>query len=211
MYAYVPYARSIDVSPSGTVYVASYSFDGIDGELKMMTRVWAIIDRNGDGVAEQTIPVTEPLWVPNGIAYLNGDLFVALIDRVLVYRNIEADLTAPHVAEVVIAPGTLPTSTWHGWRYMRAGPDGRLYLAIGSPCNVPCDQDCECARADLHPLYGTLLRFNADGSGLEVVARGVRNSVGMTFHQTTGDLWFTGALVAVVRVSLRSCVHFVCL
>jgi glucose/arabinose dehydrogenase len=181
------------VSPSGVIYVASYSFDGIDGKLKQMTSVWAIVDQNADGVPEQVLPVTEPLWVPNGIAFLNGDLYVALIDRVLRFRDIEANLSAPHAWEYAVPPGVLPTSTWHGWRYMRAGPDGRLYLAVGSPCNVPCDADCDCARSDLFPLYGTIVRFNADGSGLEVVARGLRNSVGMDFHPVTGDLWFTGA------------------
>lgn len=130
--------------------------------------------------------------MPNGIAFHNGTLYVALIDRILSYPNIEADLTNPPAPVTVVGPGVLPTSTWHGWRYLRVGPrDHKLYLAVGSACNVPCDDDCECANAAVHPLYGTLQRMNLDGSDMTTVARGIRNSVGFTFHPTTGDLWFT--------------------
>jgi glucose/arabinose dehydrogenase len=123
--------------------VSSYSFAGIDGDTKSFTKIWAVRDSNGDGVADFVGPVTGDLWVPNGIAIINGDLYVALIDQILRYRNVEHDLSVVGTPEVFLAAGTMPNSTWHGWRYMRAGPDGGLYLAIGSPCNVPCDQDCE--------------------------------------------------------------------
>ncbi len=76
----------------------------------------------------------------------------------------------------------LPNNKWHGWRYLGFGPDGKLYVPVGAPCNV-CDRDSED--------YATILRMNADGSGREVVARGVRNSVGFTWHPRTRALWFT--------------------
>lgn len=191
VYANIPFARSLAVSPSGVIYVSSYSFEGIDGPTKQLTKVWAIVDNDGDLVPDLVTPVTGDLWVPNGIAIVNGNLYVALVDQVLVYRNVERNFSAPGVGEVVLAPGFLPTSTWHGWRYMTAGPDGCLYIAIGSPCNVPGDQDPECADSVKHPLYGTIVRFDPVARTTITVAHGIRNSVGITFHPKTGDMWFT--------------------
>jgi glucose/arabinose dehydrogenase len=77
----------------------------------------------------------------------------------------------------------LPDQSWHGWRYAQFGPDGKLYVAVGSPCNI--------CRVD--GLKGTIIRLNPDGSGLEVFASGIRNSVGLAFHPLSGELYFSDA------------------
>ena len=75
-------------------------------------------------------------------------------------------------------PGDVP----HGWKFIKFGPDGKLYVPVGAPCNI-CEPDPE--------KYAQILRINLDGSGMEIVARGVRNTVGFDFHPKTKELWFT--------------------
>lgn len=81
-----------------------------------------------------------------------------------------------------VVRGDLPRETWHGQKFIAFGPDGRLYVPVGAPCNV-------CEKSD--PRYASLLAMNPDGSGLEVYARGIRNTVGFDWHPETGELWFT--------------------
>jgi glucose/arabinose dehydrogenase len=116
--------------------------------------------------------------MPNGIAFHNGDLYVAENHRITRYRNIESNLRAVPDAETVV--DDLPTERHHGWRYIAFGPDGKLYVSIGAPCNV-CERDG----------FANIIRMNADGSDREVFARGIRNSVGLTWHPDNGELWFT--------------------
>ena len=116
--------------------------------------------------------------MPNGIAFHHGDLYVAENHRITRYTDIESQLDAIPQPEIVI--DTLSTERHHGWRYIDFGPDGKLYIALGAPCNV-CERDG----------FANISRMNADGSDQEVVAYGVRNSVGFTWHPDTGELWFT--------------------
>ena len=115
---------------------------------------------------------------PNGVAFHNGSLYVAEIDRILRYDGIEGNLDSPPEAVEV---ARLPYYILHGWRYIAFGPDEKLYVAMGADCNV-----CE----PVDELNGTIIRMNADGSEREVFARGVRNSVGMDWS-ASGELWFT--------------------
>ncbi|MEO1204014.1 MAG: PQQ-dependent sugar dehydrogenase, partial [Pseudomonadota bacterium] len=110
--------------------------------------------------------------------YHDGDLYVAEIDRVLRYADIDNRLENPPTPDVL--PIDLPDKRHHGWRYIAFGPDGKLYISIGAPCNV-CEEDG----------FAVIERMNVDGSGREVVARGVRNSVGLAWHPDTEELWFT--------------------
>jgi len=168
VYAHVPNARSLALGYNGVVFVSN----------RRESSVYAIVP-SGDA-NPQVIEIAKDLDMPNGIAFHNADLYVAEVDRILVYRNIMASLTqlpAPEVLQV-----QLPDERHHGWRYIGFGPDGKLYVSIGAPCNI-CDRDAEG--------FGQIWRMNADGSNPEVYARGVRNSVGFTWHPDTGDLWFT--------------------
>ncbi|GAB6067361.1 sorbosone dehydrogenase family protein [Methylothermus subterraneus] len=166
----VPDARSLALGEDGTVYVGS----------RTAGKVYALRDEDGDGLAERRYVIAEGLTMPNGVAVFQGDLYVAEVSRILRFKAIGRHLAEPPKAEVVI--DTLPSDLWHGWKYLKVGPDGKLYFNVGAPCNVCLPKD---------ELYATLARVNPDGSGLEVFARGVRNSVGFDWHPKTRALWFT--------------------
>jgi glucose/arabinose dehydrogenase len=119
------------------------------------------------------------LQMPVGVDYFAGDLYVAEISRVLVYKNILQQLAEPQ-QEVI--RDDLPTDTWHGWKFIKVGPDERLYVPVGAPCNV-------CLRSDAR--YASILRMDLDGGNLEVFAHGVRNTVGFDWHPDDRVLWFT--------------------
>lgn len=162
----VPNARSLTLGDNGTVFVATRR----DG------RIYAVVtEADGERV---TKTLASKLKVPNGIAFHDGDLYVAENHRIVRYPDIEHRLD--DVPQAVVVVDDLPTESHHGWRYIDFGPDGKLYLSIGAPCNV-----CE------RPGFANITRMNPDGSGREIIAYGVRNSVGFTWHPDTGRLWFT--------------------
>jgi glucose/arabinose dehydrogenase len=170
VFARVPDARSLSVAPDGTVFVGNR-----DGNAIHVLR-----DRDQDGWAEVAKRLIGGLDTPNGVAFKDGALYVAEISRVLRFDRVLERLDDPP-APVVVANG-LPNDRHHGWKFIRFGPDGRLFVPVGAPCNV-------CLRPD--PRYASILRMRADGSGFEVFASGVRNTVGFDWHPTTGELWFT--------------------
>ncbi|MBI1319343.1 MAG: sorbosone dehydrogenase family protein [Candidatus Hydrogenedens sp.] len=165
-------ARSLAVSPKGTVFIGTRGAD----------HFYAVEDKDGDHVAETVHTLGSGLNSPNGMVFHDGALYVAEISRILKYNDIENHLDALPEPEVVI--DTLPTEEHHGWKYMAMGPDGKLYFNIGAPCNL-CNKEEEDER------FATISRVNTDGSDFEIVARGVRNSVGITWDPTTGQMWFT--------------------
>ncbi len=165
-------ARSMTLSPGGTLFIGTRA-QGEDGN------VYAVVDTDGDLKGDQTYTIATELNTPNGVAFRDGSLYVAEINRILRYDDIESNLANP--PEPVVVYDQLPTDRWHGWKYIAFGPDGKLYVPVGAPCNV-CDRE---------EPYATILRMNPDGTGLEVYARGVRNTVGFTWHPETEDLWFT--------------------
>ncbi|HWR25731.1 MAG TPA: PQQ-dependent sugar dehydrogenase, partial [Methanosarcina sp.] len=165
-------ARSMTLSPNGTLFVGS----------RDTGKVYAVLDRNNDSKAENVLVLAEGLNSPNGVAFRNGSLYVAEISRVLRYDDIEARLNNP--PEPVVVNNNFSSDSWHGWKYIKFGPDGKLYVPVGMPCNV-CNKEGEDER------YGTIMRMEPDGSQLEIFARGVRNSVGFAWHPETGELWFT--------------------
>ncbi|MGI9270981.1 MAG: PQQ-dependent sugar dehydrogenase [Woeseiaceae bacterium] len=166
VYADVPNARSLALGDNGTVFVANRREDS----------VYAIVA--GDAGSVEVIEVASGLSTPNGIAFFAGDLYVAEIDQVMRYSDVESRLRNMPDAELLRIE--LPSEKHHGWRYIGFGPDGKLYISIGAPCNV-------CEREG----YGQIIRMNPDGSNREVVATGVRNSVGFTWHPDNEELWFT--------------------
>lgn len=165
----VPGARSMALGPNGTLFVGT-----------RVGKVYAIVDRNRNNRADEVITVARGLRMPNGVAFRGGALYVGEVSRVLRYDNIEARLSNPPTP--VVVNDTFPGDRHHGWKFIRFGPDGQLYVPVGAPCNV-------CERSDGH--YALIMRMNPDGTGLEVFARGVRNTVGFDWHPETKTLWFT--------------------
>ncbi|MEO7477702.1 MAG: PQQ-dependent sugar dehydrogenase [Lysobacteraceae bacterium] len=140
--------------------------------------MYALRDDNHDGRADSVRVIASGLRVPLGVAFRNGALYVSAIDRILRYDAIESKLDAPPTPVVIV--NDLPHDGHHGGRYLAFGPDGKLYVPIGAPCNV-CDR----------PGYAKLTRMNADGSAREDVALGIRNTVGFAWDPLTQHLWFT--------------------
>jgi glucose/arabinose dehydrogenase len=117
--------------------------------------------------------------MPNGVAFKNGDLFVAEVKRIIKFPKIEEHLEDS--SEPIVINDQFPNESSHGWRYIAFGPDGKLYIPIGSPCNI-CESD---------EIFASITIINDDGSDLEIYAHGIRNSVGLTWHPETKELWFT--------------------
>jgi len=168
--ANVPGARSMALGDSGTLFVGTRSAG----------RVYALADRNRDYRVDTVYTVARGLNMPNGVAFRDGSLYVAEVHRVLRFDSIETRLPDP--PNPVIVRDDFPTDQHHGWKFIRFGPDGRLYVPIGAPCNI-------CESAD--PRYASITRMNRDGSKFEVFASGIRNTVGFDWNPANGDLWFT--------------------
>jgi glucose/arabinose dehydrogenase len=166
----VPNARQMAAGPPGIVFVGSRS----EG------KVYAVVDRDGDHRAEQVHVLARGLNQPSGLAFRDGALYVAEVNRILRYRDVARDLARPAKAEIV--SDAFPSDAHHGWKFIAFGPDGRLYVPVGAPCNA-------CLPPG--PLHATIARLDVAGGRPEVVARGVRNSVGFDFQPETGELWFT--------------------
>lgn len=157
-------ARGLREGSQGTIFVSTLFTGG--GKIHAIT-------------GGKTKEIATDLFLPNGIEYRDGSLYVATPKEILRYDNIEASLDNPPNPVTIFddMPGVIP----HGWKFIKFGPDGKLYVPVGTPCNI-CEED---------PDYAKIFRINADGTGKEDVALGVRNTVGFDFDPRTGDLWFT--------------------
>ncbi len=161
----VPNARSLAMGAQGTLFVGT----------RTEGKVYALQTRESGEKVVHTI--ASDLNMPNGVAFHEGDLYVAEVSRILRFDDIESSLASPPAPQIIDG---FPTDRHHGWKYIAFGPDGKLYVPIGAPCNI-CDEQG----------YAVIIRMNADGSAREVFARGVRNTVGFTWHPGTGEMWFT--------------------
>jgi glucose/arabinose dehydrogenase len=169
VYAEVEGARSMVMSPSGTLFVGT----------QRSGMVYAVKDTDGDHKADKKWTIASGMNNPNGVAVKNGALYVAEISKVTKFSDIEKNLANPGKGDVLY--DKFPTVWAHGWKYIAFGPDGKLYVPVGVPCNI-------CEPTGLH---GAIYRMNDDGTGLEKYVSGIRNSVGFTWHPITKDLWFT--------------------
>lgn len=164
----VPNARAMALGGHGTLFVGS----------RRAGKVYAVKIR--DNKAIETLTIASGLDMPVGVAFRSGALYVSDVSRILRFDNIESRLGKP--PPPVIVSDRFPSDTHHGWKFIAFGPDGMLYVPVGAPCNI-CDPDPN--------RYANIMRLKADGSGLEVFARGVRNSVGFDWHPESKELWFT--------------------
>ena len=163
-------ARSLCLSPNGTLYVGNRDKD----------KVYALRDEDGDNIAEKKYTIYSGGKSPNGVAFKDGDLYIAEISRILKFEDIETKLSNP--GQPIVVYDKYPKEEHHGWKYIAFGPDGKLYVPVGAPCNI-----CESKE----PIFNSITRINTDGSGMEIVQRGIRNTVGFTWHSDTKELWFT--------------------
>lgn len=162
-------ARELALGDRGTVFVGSSGAG----------KVYALTGSHGAGVADRVRVIASGLRNPIGVAFHAGNLYVSAVSRIFVLRDIEDHLDAPPPPELVT--DKLPGESHHGGRFLAFGPDGKLYVPIGAPCNI-----CDPA-----PDHGKIIRMNADGSDWQDVALGVRNSVGFDWQPGSGRLWFT--------------------
>ena len=171
-------ARSMTVSPSGTVFVGNRKSDN----------VFALIDENNDGKVDKKYLITDKLKnMPNGVAFHEGDLYVAEVNKIWVFKDIEnklklIDENGFYPEDPILITDDFPSDKHHGWKYIAIGPDNKLYVPVGAPCNI-CESRDE--------IYSTITRMDLDGSNREIYARGVRNTVGFTWNKETGEMWFT--------------------
>lgn len=185
----IPLER-INLPDGFNIMIAAYDIEnprqmafGSDGTLFIGTRtadnVYALRDEDGDYRYETKYTIAEDLNSPNGVAFKDGDLYVAEIGRIIKFTDVLSNLKNDMSYSVVT--DSYPEDTHHGWKYIAFGPDDKLYVPVGAPCNI-CEPD---------PTYASITRINSDGTGFEVVQHGIRNSVGFTWHPETNDLWFT--------------------
>lgn len=166
--ARVPNARAMTWGAQGTLFVGS-----------QQGNVYALTFPAGGGAA-QVRAVASGLRQPVGVAFHDGSLYVSAVNRIVRLPDIERHLADPPAP--VVVTDRFPTDAGHGWKYIAFGPDGKLYVPVGAPCNV-CEPDPD--------RYANIGRMNPDGSGYEVIARGIRNTVGFDWDPRTRDLWFT--------------------
>lgn len=169
VYAEVPDVRSLCVSPNGTVFAGTRN-----------DKVFAIPDKNNDGKADSVYQIASGLQASNGVAFKDGSLYIGASSTIYKMDNIESTLANPPKPVAVYTQ--FPSDAHHGLRYIAFGPDGKLYVGVGAPCNV-------CVPSK--PVYGTICRLNPDGTGFEIFASGIRNSVGFDWDPNTHQIWFT--------------------
>lgn len=171
VFARVPNARAMALGKQ-TLFVGSRSSGKVHA-----------LRLRGEGAnlaVERVSVVAANLDMPTGVAFRDGSLYVADVSRILRYDAIESRLDSPPAP--VVVTDRLPAETHHGWKFIAFGPDGKLYVPVGGPCNV-CERDPD--------RYALIHRMAPDGSHVEVFARGVRNSVGFDWHPATKEFWFT--------------------
>lgn len=166
----VPGARSLTLGDNGTIFVGT----------RENGKVYAIIADKTAPYHTKVMTLAEDLNSPNGVAFYKGDLYVAEINRLIRFDDIEKRLTNP--PEPVVIKDDFPSEAMHGWRYLGVNPDGKLYITIGMPCNV-------CLQSDQR--FGTIMRMDLDGNNAEIFARGIRNSEGLDWDPIDRKLWFT--------------------
>jgi glucose/arabinose dehydrogenase len=159
-------ARSLAEGDKGTVFVGS----------RLVGNVYAITNKDGKRTVKT---LASGLYRPNGVAFKNGTLYIAELSKVSRIDNVEDNLDNPPKPTVIY--DNLPKDEAHGWKFIAIGPDNKLYVPVGQPGNnVLHDDD-----------HGQIRRMNLDGSGAEVIARGVRNTVGFDWNPETRQLYFT--------------------
>ena len=159
-------ARSLARGDKGTIFVST----------RLLDKIYAITEKNGK---REVKSLFSGLFRPNGIAFRNGTLYIAELNKISKVEKIEDNLDNP--PKPVVIYDDLPSDEPHGWKYLTVGPDNKLYFQVGAPCNI-------CMPSERH---AQIRRINLDGSGAEIIARGIRQVVGMDFDPTSKQLYFS--------------------
>jgi glucose/arabinose dehydrogenase len=159
-------ARSLARGDKGTIFVST----------RLLDKIYAITEKNGK---REVKSLFSGLLRPNGVAFRNGTLYIAELNKISKVEKIEDNLDNP--PKPVVIYDDLPSDEAHGWKYLTIGPDNKLYFQVGAPCNI-------CMPSERH---AQIRRINLDGSGAEVIARGIRQIVGMDFDPTSKQLYFS--------------------
>jgi len=159
-------ARSLRISDKGTVFVST----------RLLDKIYAVVDKDGK---REVKTLVSGLYRPNGIALHDGTLYIAELNKISKIDNVEVQLDS--LPKPTLIYDDLPSDEPHGWKFLTVGPDNKLYFNIGAPCNI-------CMPS---PAHAQIRRINLDGSGAEVVARGIRQIVGMDWHPVLKQLYFT--------------------
>jgi glucose/arabinose dehydrogenase len=168
VYAEVPNARSMCLSPNGTLFVGTKE-----------NKVYAVTDENHDGKADKVYEIASGLNAPNGVAFRDGSLYIGTISIIYRLDSIESKLDNP--PKPVSVYDKYPTAKHHGNKFIAFGPDGKLYAPIGAPCNI-CDSP---------KPYASITNINPNGTDFQIYATGVRDCVGFDWNPITKQLWFT--------------------
>lgn len=163
-------ARSLALGAQGTVFVGTRN----EGN------VYALPGAADGKRAQRVVTLASGLRLPNGVAFKDGALYVAEVNRIIRFDDIENWLDNPPAPAVINE--SFPGGTHHGWKFIRFGPDGMLYVPVGAPCNSCLEED---------PRFASIMRMRFDGSELGIFASGVRNTVGFDWDPANGALWFT--------------------
>ncbi|AFM26874.1 glucose/sorbosone dehydrogenase [Desulfomonile tiedjei DSM 6799] len=166
----VPGARSLTLGLGGIVFVGTRD----EG------KVYALLAGPDPTRAGEVITVAKGLHSPNGVAVRDNALYVSEINRILRFDDIDSRLR--NFPQPVVINDSFPSEETHGWKFIAFGPDGKLYVPVGAPCNICNPED---------KRFASIMRMNPDGSQLEIFAHGIRNTVGFDWHPVTKELWFT--------------------
>ncbi len=179
----LPEGFGVHIYATGVTNARSMCFGSSDATLFVGTRsegnVYALRDTNQDYIADEQYFLLKKGNMPNGVAFKDGDLYIAEVNRILRFKDIESKLENPGEPEVVY--DQYPSESHHGWKYIAFGPDGKLYIPVGAPCNM-----CESEE-----IYASMTRLDISTNQREIVQHGIRNSVGFDWDPKTNDLWFT--------------------
>lgn len=171
VYAYdIENARSMALSKSNVLYVGTRS----------LGKVYALKDESKNFQIDKTHILMENGNMPNGVALKGDDLYVAEVNRILKFPNVESDLGGTKTFEVIY--DGYPTEKHHGWKYISFGPDGDLYVPVGAPCNI-CESE--------NKIFNSITKLNVETGDLQIVQEGIRNTVGFTWHPESDELWFS--------------------
>ncbi len=163
-------ARAMCWGAKGTLFVGSRD----EGA------VYALKDTNNDGKADERWTVARNLEMPAGVAFRDGDLYISAVSRIVKLEGIEDRLASP--PEPVLVTDKYPDEKQHGWKFISFGPDGKLYVPVGAPCNICLSEDS---------IFASMTRLDLNTGEIEVIAHGIRNSVGFDWDPSTNELWFT--------------------
>lgn len=167
----VPGARQMALAQNGIIYVGT----------RTQGKIYGLLPNKNRNKAKVVFDFAKGLNMPNGVAYHQGHLYVAEHHKIIRFNNIDGRETKI-IKPTVIASLPFKSAKTHSWHYLSFGPDNMMYVSIGAPCNVCKSDDAR---------FASILRMRPDGKAPEIFAKGIRNSVGFTWHPDTKAMWFT--------------------